>query len=86
MFGMRSGEDLTPCVLENPFGPLSAEITEAIQLHDVPEPFEARVGRESHDVKTLDGGEPRALCNVLLTMDCSIQQRGRHQIGAFRFE
>jgi hypothetical protein len=38
----------------SPFGPMPDEGLEAIRLHEVREPFAARAGGESHDVKPLD--------------------------------
>jgi hypothetical protein len=38
----------------NPFGHMPEQGLEAIQLHDVPEPFSAWAGCESHAVKQLD--------------------------------
>ena len=39
---------------EGPFGPMAYEGVEAIRLHEVREPFEARAGGESHDLSPLD--------------------------------
>ena len=40
--------------LDGPFGPMPLEGLEAIQLQQVREPFEARAGGESYDIKPLD--------------------------------
>ena len=48
-------EELLHEDLDSPFGPMGAESSGVIQLHPVREPFEAWVGGESHDVKSLDG-------------------------------
>jgi hypothetical protein len=48
-------EELLHEDLDSPFRPLGAEISEAIQLHQIREPFEAWVGGAAHDAKALDG-------------------------------
>jgi hypothetical protein len=48
-------EELLHEDLDSPFGPRGAESSEAIQLHPVREPFEARVGGVAHDVKASHG-------------------------------
>jgi hypothetical protein len=48
-------EELLHEDLDSSFGPIGAELSAGVQLHQIREPFEARVGGEAHDVKALDG-------------------------------
>jgi len=44
-------EELLHEDLDSPFGSMGIDLSEAIQLHQFHEPFEARVGAEMHDVE-----------------------------------
>ena len=52
--GVKMQEEELHADLDSAFGPMPAGGLGAIHLHHVREPFEARVGGESHDVKLLD--------------------------------
>jgi hypothetical protein len=52
---MYIDEELLHGDIDGPFGPLGAEFSGAVRLHQVREPFEAWAGGASHDVKALDG-------------------------------
>jgi hypothetical protein len=48
-------EELLHEDLDSAFGSMGAELSGAIQLHQVREPFEAWAGGAAHDIKALDG-------------------------------
>ena len=48
---MAIEEELLHEDLDSPFGSMGIDLSKTIQLHQFPEPFEARVGAEMHDVE-----------------------------------